>query len=272
MNSFITIDQQACIGCGMCARECLDHAIVQRGEHIAADPEGRCMECGHCIAICPAHAVHLTAEAQSRGHLESDILEYDAKTFSLNPQHLLNAIKFRRSVRFYLPQPVEDEKIQQILEAGRYTPTSVNSQGVSYIVLKEHLDVVQAQLMRNFRRIVKIAAFVERFIKLPLKASRYLDKPDDFLFHGAQAVIITTASNPIDSSLAAANMELMAESLGLGVLHNGIFVGLANFSPTVRKILCLPRGKKIINCLCLGYPAVRFRRTVTRNPVKAHWC
>ena len=271
MNSFIEIDQQACIGCGMCARECLDHAIVQKEECITADPEGRCMECGHCIAICPARAVHLTDEARRRGHDENDILEYDAKSFDIDPRNLLNAIKFRRSVRYYLPQPVEDEKISQILEAGRYTPTGVNFQGVSYIVLREHIGAVQAQLMRNFRRAAKAAAFLERFIKLPLKASRFVDKSDDFLFHGAPAAIIVISNNPIDSSLATANMELMAEALGLGTLHNGIFVALANFSPTVRKMLCLPRGKKITNCLCLGYPAVRFRRTVTRNPVKVHW-
>lgn len=271
MNSFIEIDQQACIGCGMCARECLDHAIVLKGERIAADPAGKCIECGHCIAICPSHAVHLTPDAQRRGHNENDILEYDAKSFNVDPQQLLNAIKFRRSVRYYLPQPVEDEKISQILEAGRFSPTGVNIQGVSYIVLREHIETVQAQLMRNFRLAAKAAAFLERFIKLPIKASRFVDKSDDFLFHGAPAAIIVVSNNPIDSSLAAANMELMAEALGLGTLHNGIFVGLANFSPTVKKMLCLPRGKKIVNCLCLGYPAVRFRRTVTRNPVKVHW-
>ena len=271
MNQFITIDRQACIGCGMCARECLDHAIVQQGDVITANPEGKCIECGHCLAICPAHAVHLAPEAQQRGHREEDILEYDAQTFSLQPQNLLNAIKFRRSVRYYLPQPVEEEKILQILEAGRYTPTGVNIQGVSYIVLRENLVQVQSQIMRNFRRAAKIGAFLERFIKLPIKASHFVDKPDDFLFHGAPAVILVVGKNPIDSSLAAANMELMAEGLGLGTLHNGIFVGFANFSPTVKRMINLPRGKKIINCLCLGYPAVRFRRTVTRNPAQVSW-
>ena len=36
--------------------------------------------------------------------------------------------------------PVEKEKIQQIIEAGRFTQTSTNSQDVSYTVVTDKLD------------------------------------------------------------------------------------------------------------------------------------
>lgn len=43
--------------------------------------------------------------------------------FDISPVRLLNFIKFRRSVRHYKNKPVEKEKLERILEAGRYTAT-----------------------------------------------------------------------------------------------------------------------------------------------------
>jgi nitroreductase len=41
---------------------------------------------------------------------------------------VMNAIKTRKSVRFYLYMPVEDEKINSVLEAARLAPSVSNRQ------------------------------------------------------------------------------------------------------------------------------------------------
>jgi nitroreductase len=42
-------------------------------------------------------------------------------------------IKTRYSVRAYKPAPVEDEVLQQVLEAARLAPTATNAQPVQLI-------------------------------------------------------------------------------------------------------------------------------------------
>ena len=51
----VCIDQEKCIGCGLCAGDCLGWAIsMDSGK---AEVVKDCFHCGHCVAICPAGAV-----------------------------------------------------------------------------------------------------------------------------------------------------------------------------------------------------------------------
>ena len=86
--------------------------------------------CGHCSAICPKEAITLTGfdelpiELTNKQNLDSD--------------ELLMAIKSRRSIRKFKDKEVPSEIVNQIIEAGRYTPSAKNAQDVSYIVLGEN--------------------------------------------------------------------------------------------------------------------------------------
>ena len=93
---------------------------------------------------------------------------------------------------------------------------------------------------------------------------------DDFFFKGAPLVIVVSSSSDINAGLASAYMEIMAESLGLGVLYSGFFAVCAGLSRKLRKLLELPKGHKVVSCMILGYPAVRYRRIVPRreNPAR----
>ena len=46
-------------------------------------------------------------------------------------------IKTRRSIRCYLDIPVEWDKVGEVLEAGRFSPTSGNIQDWNFIVVKD---------------------------------------------------------------------------------------------------------------------------------------
>ena len=68
-----------------------------------------------------------------------------------------------------------------------------------------------------------------------------------------------------DAGLAAQNMELMAASLGLGVLFNGYLCRASEELPAVRAFL--EAGEKPLQmCLLLGCPAVSYPRTAPRLP------
>jgi nitroreductase len=50
---------------------------------------------------------------------------------------MLELIKTRRSVRSYATTPVEEEKVAQILEAGRWAPSASNMQPWEFIVVMD---------------------------------------------------------------------------------------------------------------------------------------
>ncbi len=51
-----SVDEEVCIGCGRCARNCAQKAISIRDGKACID-HGKCVGCGRCIAACPFDAV-----------------------------------------------------------------------------------------------------------------------------------------------------------------------------------------------------------------------
>ena len=52
-------------------------------------------------------------------------------------EQLLDLIKSRRSIRSYLSDPIPDEDINSILEAGLYAPSGKNRQPWRFVVIKD---------------------------------------------------------------------------------------------------------------------------------------
>lgn len=46
---------------------------------------------------------------------------------------VMEALKGRQSVKSYLPTPVEEEKLQKVLEAGRLAPSSTTASAASLL-------------------------------------------------------------------------------------------------------------------------------------------
>ena len=107
------------------------------------------------------------------------------------------------------------------------------------------------------------------------------DTGKDMMFYDAPGVIIThapsalsTTPTPVpveDVTLASFHMMLMAETLGLGTCYIGNFYEKANESDAVRQFLEVPQENDILMSFSFGYPAIRFRRLVDRNPSKVQW-
>ncbi|HKZ18095.1 MAG TPA: nitroreductase family protein, partial [Geobacteraceae bacterium] len=51
--------------------------------------------------------------------------------------NVMDAIKTRKSVRAYLPTPVEDEKLNAILEAARLAPSAANRQEWRFVIVRD---------------------------------------------------------------------------------------------------------------------------------------
>ena len=131
----IKINKDACIGCGRCIRDCIAWNIsLLDGK---ASPKKDCFLCGHCVAICPADAVSIPEYDMA------DVEDYDKEGFSLNPKAVLHSIKFRRSIRDYKNIPIEQKKLEQLLQAGRYTATAKNNQDCHFVFVHKELEALK---------------------------------------------------------------------------------------------------------------------------------
>jgi len=81
----------------------------------------------------------------------------------------MDLVRQRYSVRGYKPDPVEEEKLQQVLEAARWAPTAANRQRFQLIVI--HTKGREEELARIYGR--------EWFVQAPIVicACRYPGDP-----------------------------------------------------------------------------------------------
>ena len=179
----------------------------------------------------------------------------------LDSDTLLSAMRSRRTIRHFTTQAVEEEKIRKILEAGRYCPTGGNSQNVAYTILGSKQQEAEAICVDLFRKGQKLGAPLVKFL-------RRVNISDNFFFKGASLVIVVSGRADVNAALASSYMEIMAESLGLGVLYSGFFRACAGISGKLRKLLELPKGHKVVTCKVIGYPAVKYQRIAPRKALQ----
>ena len=143
-------------------------------------------------------------------------------------------IQTRYSVRAYKPDPVEDEKLQLILEAARLAPTAANRQPFQIIVLKTAGR--QAALRPVYPR--------DWFLQAPLLLCACGIPAQNWVRRDGKNY------NDVDVTIAMDHLILAAASLGLGTCW------IAAFDPSAaRQILRLPEGIEPIAFTPLGYPA-----------------
>ena len=142
MNQII-INEEKCVGCSLCVDDCPNSCLcLENGKAHFIKPA--CIECGHCYAICPQGAIRMADyPCEDEPVVPMTVLDSDT---------LLAAMRSRRTVRRFAPRPVEEEKIRKILEAGRYSPTGGNFQGVSFTILGSRQAEAEAICVDIFRK------------------------------------------------------------------------------------------------------------------------
>lgn len=255
----VKIDDNQCVGCGMCVSDCVaGNLSVQDKKAIV---KGACFRCGHCVAICPVGAVSIPEYDMD------DVEEYNPDTFDISPENLLNTIKFRRSIRFFKPQPVEEKDLTYLLQAGRYTATAKNDQDCCFVFVQQEREELKRRVWQFIDEMVQREGRSIAREKLPYVAfnrQRKADPDKDYLFKNAPMVLYITSDWPLDAGLAAQNIETMAAALGMGALYNGYLARITDANEELKAWLGL-EGKEIRACLLLGYPARCYARTAPRG-------
>jgi nitroreductase len=143
-------------------------------------------------------------------------------------------IQKRYSVRAYKPNPVEEEKLQQVLDAARLAPTAANRQPFQIIVI--HTEGREEELKQIYRR--------DWFVQPPLVIC-VCGLPSQAWTRGDGKNF-----TDVDVAIAMDHLILAAADAGLGTCWVGAFDPDA-----AREVLGLPEDVEPIVFTPLGYPA-----------------
>ena len=261
----VKIEQNVCIGCGACIKDCFGRALVlEDGKAKVVKP---CIECGHCVALCPVEAVSIPEYDMD------DIEKYDADTFCIRPENMLHAIKFRRSIRNYRPDKIEREKVEHVLDAGRYTATAKNLQGCTFVFVQDGVEEFKKLLwdeMPEVLAMLKKTAPVYARVFGSFYKKWQADPKEDNLFFNTPSLLVITSDHPLDGGLAAANIVHVAVAEGLGALYSGYLMRIISARSALREWLGIGE-KPVACCMLLGYPAVTYLRTAPRRKGDIIW-
>ena len=269
------VNKEKCIGCTKCIKDCPVSDIFLE-ENKANIKNQACIKCGHCIAICPTKAI------STDDYNMDDVIEYEEESFKVESENLLNFIKFRRSVRSFKDKKIEKDKIEKIIEAGRFTQTSTNSQDVSYTVvtskINELRDLAYESLNNKgeyiLNNLTPETEYLKRYATLWTRSYKsYKEDPvkHDKLFFNAPVVIIVTSDNEFNGAIASSNMNIMMDALGLGSFYSGFLKVACENNKEILDLLEIKDGKKIVACMVAGYPNVKYKRTVPRKEAQINW-
>lgn len=160
----------------------------------------------------------------------------------------LKTINGHRTIRKYKSNPISDEILTTILEAGFRASTTGNMQVFSIIVSKEK-ELKEKLWEIHFKQNMVLEApiiltFCADFNRFNKWCNQHNANPgyDNFLS-------FYTAS--IDALLAAQNVAIAAESLGLGICYLGTTTYQAD---KLISLLNCPNGVVPVTTLVIGYP------------------
>ncbi len=157
---------------------------------------------------------------------------------TISPAALLSLLKSRRSIRRYRPDPVPDEMVTQILEAGRWAPSASNRQPWSFIVVRD--EAIRQQIGQH-------AAFY--FVRW----AHVAEAPLLIVLCGDTGKKLYQQYLHEDIGLAGSQIMLQAKALGLGTCWVG---GVdAAERKQIAAILKLPEHLEVVGLLTVGFPA-----------------
>lgn len=160
---------------------------------------------------------------------------------------LFDAIHKRRSIRRFSHFPVEDEKLQIIMEAIQQSPSWANQQCWHFIIIRK--DQIKKKISEY--------ATVESYFS----SRGYKDNPAKRGIAEAPVILIACAEPDrsgiiwdqhyylTDMGIAAQNLMLSARALNLGTVFVGVFD-----EGKIKKLLEIPPDIRVVGLFPLGYP------------------
>jgi nitroreductase len=158
-------------------------------------------------------------------------------------QAVLEAIFARRSVRQYTDNPVSNQDVQTILEAGRWAPSGLNNQPWRFAVVQDSKVKDEVAKQTRYREIIRNAPLI---IAVFIDNDASYDRTKDCQGIGA----------------CLQNMWLATHALDLG----GVWLGeILKNKERVGEILKAPETYELMAVLAIGHPKHRQQKSERKS-------
>jgi len=158
--------------------------------------------------------------------------------------NIIDIIKSRRSIRKFTSEPVSEELVETILEAGSWAPSGLNNQPWRFAVIR---DAGLRQAISELTHYSKVVMTAQVLIAVFLDTEKSYHREKDIQAVGA----------------CLQNMLLEAHSLGLGTVWLGEII---RSNEQIKAILGLTSELDLMAVVALGHPDER-PKSVKRKPL-----
>jgi nitroreductase len=247
-----------------------------------------CQRCGQCMAVCNTKSIVVDGFGY-----DSDFRDLPRHNVDYNA--FIDFLANRRSIRNFKDKAVPRDIIEKVLESLSFAPYGAEPEKIQINVVNDRKQIESAlPYIENFldnivkwiehpiaSRMMKKRNSPEKFntIKNHLypiaKLGNYKLEDGDRITRNAPAIIILHARKDAEehtsnSLIYASYLMLAAHSLGLGATLIGLVPPSINKVREVREIFRVPDENEAIMSLILGYPKIKYKRTIVRKR-QAEW-
>ena len=266
MDLHFTVDRDLCTQCGACVADCPFHIIEMADDLPTLNPARvhHCIRCQHCLAVCPTGALSICGSNPEHSMPLPESLPSGRQMTAL--------IRGRRSVRHYLPEPLDPGVIDDMLRTVANAPTGKNKQQCLFTVIddRETMDRFRRETMEGLRQAVAGKRLSEGLSYFRHVVTAW-DKGRDIIFRDPPHLLMVSAPQSVatpdaDLLIAMSSFDLLAASMGIGTLWNAMIRWAFSVIETdMYRRLGIPDDHVKGYALLFGRPAVQYHRTVQRD-------
>lgn len=270
----ITVDLQACTGCGACLRRFEGYCVTGKNGRPQID-YSLCNQCQKCVAICPSQAFLTSGIKPLKLEGPAPVL----------PDSLEKLLTQRKFVKKYKKEKVPREILQKIAEMAAYAPNQNKNIDIVIVYepgLIEQVDSEALRFISNlYEKLIKPLAFLfERFsgplhvtkkkMEYDLFYSRHIVKENTgalFLAVGNPRVPVTEES----AQYLLGTMTIYAQAMGIGTCLMDSLKMSINRSRHIKKEIGIPQNSKVLGVLAAGYSNENFINIPQGYAINIYW-
>ena len=196
---------------------------------------------------------------------------------------ILDAIRKRKSIRGYKPDPVPKAVIREILEIASRAPSAMNTQPWEFVVVTgEPLRKIQQECAEKFKtgesrqpehhvvgwtndsiyriRQVDLAKHIFKVMDIPRedKVKRAAWMKRGFRYFDAPAAIVIFVDKTLSETGPVLDVGAVMQNICLAALHFGLGTCIHDqgvmYPDVVKKYAGIPDSKRLIIAISIGYP------------------